>query len=143
MKFLRASRQKNWRSFPCGLFFLVLQVNVYGSVLIPRKLPCPKKILVTRLSYRLYSKKRKPRKVGINKHAKFLIFLLILIKKILEVSDSSSWVLQYSYSLIKQRVKTRFNFNILLLSPWNTFLSLLCVQGTSLKVCLNYECIDD
>ena len=139
MKFLRASRRKKWSSFPCGLFFfLVLQVNVYGSVLIPRKLPCPKKILVTRLSYMLYSKKRKPRKVGINKDAKFLMFLLILIKKILEVSDSSSWVLQYSYSLIKQRVKTRFNFTILLLSP-----SLLCVQGTSLKVCLNYECIDD
>ena len=139
MKFLRASRQKKVELFSLrAFFFLVLQVNVYGSVLIPRKLPCPKKILVTRLSYMLYSKKRKPRKVGINKDAKFLMFLLILIKKILEVSDSSSWVLQYSYSLIKQRVKTRFNFTILLLSP-----SLLCVQGTSLKVCLSYECIDD
>ena len=51
MKFLRVSRQKkNGDIFPAGLFFLVLQVNVYRCSLIPRKLPCPKKILVTRLT---------------------------------------------------------------------------------------------
>ena len=36
--------------YPAGLFFLVLQVNVYWRALIPRKLTCLKKILVTRLS---------------------------------------------------------------------------------------------
>ena len=47
MKFLRVSRGKDF--FPAGPFFLVLQVNVYRSTLIRRKLPCPKKFLVTRL----------------------------------------------------------------------------------------------
>ena len=32
-----------------GPFFLVLSMIVYQSALIPRKPPCPKKILVTRL----------------------------------------------------------------------------------------------
>ena len=51
MKFLRVSRQKKSGDFyPAGLFFLVLQVNVYRSALIPRELPCPKKILLSRLS---------------------------------------------------------------------------------------------
>ena len=49
MKLLRASRQNNRRFFPCGAFFPVLQVKAYWSALIPRKLPCPKKFLVTRL----------------------------------------------------------------------------------------------
>ena len=35
--------------FPAGLFLFVLQVNVYQSALIPRRLPCPKKFLVMRL----------------------------------------------------------------------------------------------
>ena len=35
---------------PAGLFFLILQVNVYWRALIPRKLTWLKKILVTRLS---------------------------------------------------------------------------------------------
>ena len=35
--------------FPCGVFFFVLYMIIYQSALIPRKLPCPKKFLVTRL----------------------------------------------------------------------------------------------
>ena len=35
-------------------FFLVLWVNVYQNGLIPRKLPCPKKFLVTRLNMYLW-----------------------------------------------------------------------------------------
>ena len=49
MQFLRVSRRKNRRFFPAGPFFLVLYMIVYQSALIPRKLPCPKKSLVTRL----------------------------------------------------------------------------------------------
>ena len=41
---------------PAGSFFLVLQVNVCQSALIPRNLPCPKKFLVTRLDWILLSK---------------------------------------------------------------------------------------
>ena len=47
MKFLRVSRGKDF--FPAGPFFLVLQVNVYRSTLIRRKLLCPKKFLFTHL----------------------------------------------------------------------------------------------
>ena len=50
MRFLRVSRQKTGCFLPVGHFFLVLQLNVYQSALIPRKLPCPKKFLVTRLN---------------------------------------------------------------------------------------------
>ena len=49
MQFLRVSRRKNRRFFPAGPFSLVLYTIVYQSALIPRKLPCPKKFLVTRL----------------------------------------------------------------------------------------------
>ena len=44
---LQVSRRKNWRFFPTGPFFLVLYMTVYQSALIPKKLPCPKKFLVT------------------------------------------------------------------------------------------------
>ena len=37
MQFLRVSRGKNWRFFPAGPSFLVLQMTVYRSALIPRK----------------------------------------------------------------------------------------------------------
>ena len=43
--FLRVS----WRIFPAWPFFFLLQMIVYRSALIPRKLPCPKIFLVTRL----------------------------------------------------------------------------------------------
>ena len=46
MMILRATRRKNRIFILCGCFFIVLQVNVYRSVIIPRKLPCPKKFLV-------------------------------------------------------------------------------------------------
>ena len=49
MQFLRASRTKNRRFCSVGPFFLVPLMNVYRSALIPRKPPCPKKFLVTRL----------------------------------------------------------------------------------------------
>ena len=44
MKFLRVSGEKTGDFFPAGPFFIMLSVNVYLSALIPRKLPCPKKI---------------------------------------------------------------------------------------------------
>ena len=45
MQFLRVSRNKT------GNFFLVLYMIIYQSALIPRKLPCPTKFLVTCLSW--------------------------------------------------------------------------------------------
>ena len=48
-KFLRVARVKNRRFFPAGPFFFALQMIMYWSTLIPRKLPCPKIFLVTRL----------------------------------------------------------------------------------------------
>ena len=50
MQSLRVSWRKSRRFFPAGPFFLMLYMIVYESVLIARKLPCPKKILVMRLS---------------------------------------------------------------------------------------------
>ena len=47
MKFLRVPRQKTWRFLPCGTFLSRAIGDVYQSALIPRKPPCPKKILVT------------------------------------------------------------------------------------------------
>ena len=49
MQFLKVSWRKNRRFFPAVPFFFVLQMIIYRSALIPRKLPCPKKFLVTRL----------------------------------------------------------------------------------------------
>ena len=49
MKFLRVSKGKHVDFFPAWPFFLVLLVNVYQSAITRRKLPCPKKFLVTRL----------------------------------------------------------------------------------------------
>ena len=49
MKFLKISLQKAIDFFPAGSFFLMLQVNVYRSALIPTKLPFPEKFLVTSL----------------------------------------------------------------------------------------------
>ena len=48
MQLLRVSR-RNRKFFYAGSLFCVLQMIVYGSPLIPTKLPCPKKILITRL----------------------------------------------------------------------------------------------
>ena len=48
-KFLRVSSRKNWKFLPVRSFFFVLQMIVYQSALIPRKLPCPKKFLVAYL----------------------------------------------------------------------------------------------
>ena len=47
IQFLRISTRKNRRFFPAGPFFFVLYMIVYQSVLTQRKLPCPKKFLVT------------------------------------------------------------------------------------------------
>ena len=47
-QFLRISRRKNRRFFKVGLLFFVLLMIFYRSVLMPRKIPCPKKCLVTR-----------------------------------------------------------------------------------------------
>ena len=49
MQFLRVSGEKNLEMFPAGPFFHVLYMIIYQSALIPRKLSCPEKFLVTRL----------------------------------------------------------------------------------------------
>ena len=53
VQFLRVSRRKNCRFFPAGPFAFVLQIIVYQSPLIPRKLPCRKKFLIASLVYEL------------------------------------------------------------------------------------------
>ena len=52
--------------YPARLFFLVLQVNVYRNALIPRKLLCPKKILVTRLKGNINSLLRSSSKLSVS-----------------------------------------------------------------------------
>ena len=47
-------RDKTGQFFHAWPFFLVLQMIVYRSALITRKLPCPKKLLVTRLKSKLF-----------------------------------------------------------------------------------------
>ena len=47
--FLRVYRSKNRRFFFVGPFFFILQMIVYRNALIPKKLSCSKKFLVTRL----------------------------------------------------------------------------------------------
>ena len=52
MKFLKVYQaKKTGYFFPAGSFFFMLQVNVYGSAQIPRKLSCPKEFLVTCLKH--------------------------------------------------------------------------------------------
>ena len=53
MRFLIVSRRKSQEFFPTASFFFVLYMVVYQSVLIPRKLLCSKKFLVTRLGWLL------------------------------------------------------------------------------------------
>ena len=50
MQFLRVFRINSRRFFPAGPFFLALYMIIYQSDLILKKLPCPKKFLVTRLN---------------------------------------------------------------------------------------------
>ena len=53
MQFLIVSRRKSQEFFPTAPFFFVLYMIAYQSVLIPRKLLCSKKFLVTRLGWLL------------------------------------------------------------------------------------------
>ena len=53
MQFWKSFQEKT-EIFPGQKFFLVLYMIVYQSAQIPRKLPCPKKFLVTRLNGKLY-----------------------------------------------------------------------------------------
>ena len=53
MEFLIVSRRKSQEFFPTASFFFVLYMVAYQSVLIPRKLLCSKKFLVTRLGWLL------------------------------------------------------------------------------------------
>ena len=50
MQFSRVSKRKTQKFFPAGPFFLGLKMIFYRSDLIPRKLPCPKESLVTRVT---------------------------------------------------------------------------------------------
>ena len=49
MQFLRVSRQKHRWLFPCRAFLSCVVGESLWRCLFPRKLPCPKKFLVTRL----------------------------------------------------------------------------------------------
>ena len=51
MQFLTVSRRKSQEFFPTAHFFFVLYLTAYQNALIPRKLLCPKKFLVTRLGW--------------------------------------------------------------------------------------------
>ena len=53
MQFLTVSRRKSQEFFPTAHFFFVLYLTAYQNALIPRKLLCPKKFLVTRLGWLL------------------------------------------------------------------------------------------
>ena len=53
MRFLIVSRRKSQEFFPTAPFFFVLYMIAYQSALIPRKLLCSKKFLVTRLGWLL------------------------------------------------------------------------------------------
>ena len=53
MQFLIVSRRKSQEFFRTASFFFVLHMTAYQSVLIPRKLLCFKKFLVTRLGWLL------------------------------------------------------------------------------------------
>ena len=53
MQFLIVSRRKSQEFFSTASFFFVLYMIAYQSALIPRKLLCSKKFLVTRLGWLL------------------------------------------------------------------------------------------
>ena len=53
MQFLIVSRRKSQEFFPTAPFFFMLYMISYESVLIPRKLLCPKTFLVMRLGWLL------------------------------------------------------------------------------------------
>ena len=55
MQFLIVTRRKSQEFFPKASFFFVLYTIAYQNVLIPRKLLCSKKFLVTRLGWLLLS----------------------------------------------------------------------------------------
>ena len=55
MQFLIVTRRKSQEFFPKAPFFFVLYTIAYQNVLIPRKLLCSKKFLVTRLGWLLLS----------------------------------------------------------------------------------------
>ena len=64
IQFLKVSRRKNQRFFPSGPFFLVLYMIVHQCAVIARKLPCPKKFLVTRLKLDIQFDKQVTNKVS-------------------------------------------------------------------------------
>ena len=53
MQFLIVPGRKSQEFFPTAPFLFVLYMIAYQSALIPRKLLCPKKFLVTRLGWLL------------------------------------------------------------------------------------------
>ena len=54
-KFLRVFKRKSQRFILAGPFFLTLYMIIYQSALIPKKLPFPKKFLVTCLKHLCWS----------------------------------------------------------------------------------------
>ena len=82
--------------FPARPFFLVLQVNVYRSALIPRTLPCPKKFLVTRLYLHLL----------IQTYSLFI--LLYELDKIVKTQGTQKLQKQPREALFKKRCSEKF-----------------------------------
>ena len=85
---------KNWKKVPWfwgklpiyglffqDLFFLCCRWNVYQNVLIPRKLPCSHKFLVTRLAYLRVTLRKNP----------FINSLVQHLKKIMNMLHASNF----------------------------------------------------
>ena len=109
MQFLRASRTKNRRVCSVGPFFLVSLMNVYRSALIPRKPPCPKKFLVTRLKILptpiKYLSKLKCTFKGIFGQHRIYLKLKICIKYEYEYTQKEFKIcIKYKYKYTKKEV---------------------------------------
>ena len=109
MQFLRASRTKNRRFCSVGPFFLVSLMNVYRSALIPRKPPCPKKFLVTRLKILptpiKYLSKLKCTFKGIFGQHRIYLKLKICIKYEYEYTQKEFKIcIKYKYKYTKKEV---------------------------------------
>ena len=109
MQFLKVSKTKNRRFCSVGPFFLVSQMNVYRSALIPRKLPSPKKFLVTRLKILptpiKYLSKLKCTFKGIFGQHRIYLKLKICIKYEYEYTQKEFKIcIKYKYKYTKKEV---------------------------------------
>ena len=83
MWFQEFPEEKRTYFFPVGFSFMWCRSNVYRRALIPRRLPCPEKFLVTRLkpNHILISEKGRTRIVNSLFKAKLDIFQRLLLEQ--------------------------------------------------------------